>query len=96
MAKTKTSSAVKDRYNAKAYDEIKLRVYKGRKEELQTIAESSGDSLNSFIIGAVDERISRDSDDVYCAELYKEYQADPDKGEPVSVEDFAQSIGVTL
>lgn len=28
----KTSSAVKDRYNAKAYDEIKVRVMKGEKK----------------------------------------------------------------
>ena len=39
MAKTKTSSKVKDRYNAKAYDEIKVRVAKGRKAELQAVAE---------------------------------------------------------
>ena len=35
----KTSSAVKDRYNAKAYDEIKIRVPKGQKDLIQAHAE---------------------------------------------------------
>ena len=36
----KTSSAVKDRYNAKVYDEIKVRVEKGRKESIRAHAEA--------------------------------------------------------
>ncbi len=56
----KTSSAVKDRYNAKAYDEIKVRVPKGRKPVIQTHAEAQGESLNGFIVRAVDETIERD------------------------------------
>lgn len=51
----KTSSAVKDRYNAKAYDEIKIRVPKGRKEEIQAFAVSQGESTNAFINRAITE-----------------------------------------
>lgn len=61
MAKTKTSSKVKDRYNAKAYDEIKVRVTKGRKEIIQAHADSSGESVNGFINRAIDETMQRDT-----------------------------------
>jgi len=60
MAKTKTSSTVKDRYNAKTYDEIKLRVYKGRKTEIQTAADAAGESVNAYVVNAVDQRMVRD------------------------------------
>ena len=47
------------RYLASKVDEIKLRVPKGRKAELQEIAQQSGDSLNAFIIKAIDAYINR-------------------------------------
>lgn len=55
----KTSSAVKDRYNAKAYDEIKVRVEKGRKPMIQAHAEAQGESVNGFINRAIDEAMGR-------------------------------------
>lgn len=57
----KTSSAVKDRYNAKVYDEIKVRVGKGRKTVIQAHAEAQSESVNSFINRAIDETIERDN-----------------------------------
>lgn len=51
----KTSSIVKERYNAKAYDEIKIRVPKGRKEEIQAFAAAHGESTNGFINRAITE-----------------------------------------
>lgn len=51
----KTSSAVKDRYNAKAYDEIKLRVEKGQKEVIKAHAEAQGESVNGFINRAIEQ-----------------------------------------
>lgn len=57
----KTSSAVKDRYNAKAYDEIKVRVPKGRKDFIQAHAESQGESVNAFINRAIDNQMERDN-----------------------------------
>ena len=61
MAKTKTSSQVKDRYNAKAYDEIKVRVMKGRKEIIQAHAEVHGESVNSFINRAIENQMKMDN-----------------------------------
>lgn len=56
----KTSSAVKDRYNAKAYDEIKLRVEKGQKEVIKAHAEAQGESVNGFINRAIEQTMARD------------------------------------
>lgn len=56
----KTSSAVKDRYNAKAYDEIKVRVPKGQKTAIQAHAESQGESVNGFISRAIENQMERD------------------------------------
>ena len=56
----KTSSAVKDRYNAKTYDEIKIRVPKGQKDLIQAHAEAQGESTNGFINRAISETMGRD------------------------------------
>lgn len=57
----KTSSAVKDRYNAKAYDEIKVRVGKGQKDMIQAHAQAQGESVNGFIGRAINEAMERDN-----------------------------------
>lgn len=51
----KTSSTVKNRYNAKAYDRILLAIPKGMKEEWKARAEENGESLTKFIMNAVAE-----------------------------------------
>lgn len=56
----KTSSAVKDKYNAKTYDEIKVRVPKGEKERIKLHADSIGESVNGFICAAIRDRMQRD------------------------------------
>lgn len=56
----KTSSEVKDRYNKKTYDTIMLRVYKGRKDEVQAAAERAGLSLNAYIVKAIDRQMNND------------------------------------
>lgn len=57
----KTSSIVKDRYNAKAYDEIKVRVPKGNKDVIKAHAETHGESVNAFVNRAIDETMERDN-----------------------------------
>lgn len=57
----KTSSKVKDRYNAKAYDELKIRVSKGNKDIIKAHAAEQGESLNGFVNRAIDEAMQRDS-----------------------------------
>ena len=35
-------------------------------------------------------------DEAYCKSLYAKYEADPDKGQPVSLEDAAKLMGIAL
>ena len=49
-----------EKYNAKAYEEIKVRVSKGKKEIVQAHAEAIGTSVNGFINRAIDETMARD------------------------------------
>lgn len=51
----KTSNASKDKYNAKAYDDIRLRVPKGQKEKIQSFAEANGETVNGFINRLISE-----------------------------------------
>ena len=49
----KTSSRVKDRYNAKSYDRIELRIPKGQKAAIQAHAQSKGESINGMVNRAI-------------------------------------------
>lgn len=53
MAKSKTSAAVKNRYNAKAYERISFVVRRGEKEKIKSAADSAGQSVNAYITAAV-------------------------------------------
>ena len=68
----KTSSKVKDRYNAKAYDELKIRVPKGRKATIEEYLKKHEDGLsvnglvNSLLraeIGLSEEEWKRPADE---------------------------------
>ena len=56
----KTSAKSKNEWIAKAYDRINLTVPKGRKAELQAIAERHGQSVNGFINSLIDEALDRE------------------------------------
>lgn len=58
---TEARRKANEKYNAKAYDEIKVRVSKGDKEKVRAHAESRGESLNGFINRAIDETMKRDA-----------------------------------
>lgn len=60
-SKAKPSTAAKNRYNAKAYDSLRIVVKKGRKAEIQAHAEAMGESLNAFVGRAINEAMERDS-----------------------------------
>ena len=47
------------KYMKNNYDEIKVRVDKGRKQALQDVAQTQGESLNGFVNTAIDERVAR-------------------------------------
>lgn len=46
----------------KSLDEIKVRVPKGKKDEIKAHAENKGESLNGFVNRAIDETIKRDGE----------------------------------
>lgn len=56
----KTSSAVKNRYNLKAYDRINTVVPKGDKDVIKAAADAAGQSVNAYILQAIEERMQRD------------------------------------
>ena len=45
----KTSTASKNKYNAKAYDRVNITFKKGKKEVISNYAKSQGLSLNAYI-----------------------------------------------
>jgi len=90
MAKTRTSSTVKNRYNAKVYDQLPIRVPKGRKAVIQATAKNAGVSLNAYVCKAIDYYMS---DDEYCVKLYENYLASPDKDDFMPLDEFAESLG---
>lgn len=49
MAYSKAANKASQKYNAKAYDRLAIRVYKGQAEQIQAYAERKGMSLNGYI-----------------------------------------------
>ncbi len=45
----KTSSAVKNRYNLKAYDRLAITIPKGRKQAVEAFARERGESVNGLV-----------------------------------------------
>lgn len=61
MAVSKAQQRATAKYIANAYDEIKVRVPKGRKAEIQAHAEQhDGGSVNKFVTRAIAEQMERD------------------------------------
>lgn len=56
------ATAYQNKYIAKAYDRVNLTMPKGKKEKVQTHAESHGESVNGFINRAIDETMERDTE----------------------------------
>ena len=59
----KTSSAVKNRYNAKAYDQLPIRVPKGRKSEIEAYAQARGESVNGLVNLLLREAMQKSEDE---------------------------------
>lgn len=60
MAISKAQQRAVAKYTAAKYDEIKVRIPKGKKEIIKTHAESMGESVNGFINRAIEETMDRD------------------------------------
>lgn len=63
MAISAARHKANEKYNANAYDEIKIRVSKGGKEKIKGHADARGESLNGFIGRAISEQMKRDEDE---------------------------------
>ena len=57
MARTRTSTTVKDRYNRKAYDDLRIRIPKGQKAVVQRAAEKVGETVNAYTQTALLQRM---------------------------------------
>ena len=63
MTVSKAQQRATAKYIKNNYDEIKVRVEKGRKAELQAHAEAKGESLNAFMNRAAEETMQRDNEE---------------------------------
>lgn len=62
MPASKAQQRAVTKYMKENYDEIKIRVEKGRKAIIKSYADNCGESLNQYIINAVDHRMERDTE----------------------------------
>ena len=62
MALSEAQANANKKYHEK-FDDIKVRVPKGKRQEWQEHASKQGESLNGFIIRAVSEAIERDQNE---------------------------------
>ena len=60
MPVSKAQQKAVSKYMKNNYDEIKVRVEKGRKAQIQAHAEVQGESVNGFINRAIAETMERD------------------------------------
>lgn len=60
MAVSKAQQKAVSKYMKENYDEIKVRVPKGSKDEIKAHAESNRESVNGFISRAIMETIERE------------------------------------
>ena len=58
MSVSESQKKATRKYNDKVYDRFSLILKKGQKEELKAIAARNGESLNTFINKAIDQRIN--------------------------------------
>jgi predicted HicB family RNase H-like nuclease len=56
----KTSAASHNKYNTKAYDRIAIMAPKGGKSEIKAAADRAGQSVNAYILEAVQQRMTAD------------------------------------
>ena len=56
----KTSTASKNKWNAQNYDQLRVVVRKGKKDEYKLYAQSKGMSLNAYIISLIEADIKKE------------------------------------
>lgn len=63
MTVSKAQMAATKRFEDKNYDKALLRLPKGKKAEIQAAAEKQGESLNAYVIGAVERRMKTEQEE---------------------------------
>lgn len=74
----------KNKYNAKAYDSLRIVVKKGRKDIIKAHAEQRGESLNGFVNRAIDEALERDAATADDPEAIRAARQEYENGETVN------------
>ncbi|HJD20759.1 MAG TPA: hypothetical protein H9915_02965 [Candidatus Gemmiger faecigallinarum] len=67
MAKPQTVAS--NKYNAKAYDSLRIVVKKGQKDVIQAHAAAMGESINGFVNRAISEQMQRDQEAASAGEV---------------------------
>ncbi|MBP1545660.1 MAG: Arc family DNA-binding protein [Oscillospiraceae bacterium] len=57
MAVSKAQMQATKRFEDINYDKILVRLSKGSKQHIQTVAAENGESVNAYIVGAVNDRL---------------------------------------
>ena len=60
----KAATHAKDKYNAAAYEDIRVRVPKGEKERIKAYAEQRGESVNGLIWRLLEREMNKANDEV--------------------------------
>lgn len=60
MAVSKANQRAVNKYVKANYDRVNVTMPKGRKDEIKAHADAHGQSVNGFIIAAIDEKMERD------------------------------------
>lgn len=48
------------------------------------------------MLQAMRQTIDDLEDELFCQKMVQDYENDPDKGDPMPIEDFARELGITL
>lgn len=62
MAYTQAGNKAVQKYNKKAYDDLRIRVKKGEGDNIKAHAVKQGESVNAFVVRAIDETMQRDNE----------------------------------
>ncbi len=57
------NSEYKNKFNTEKYDRVGLMLPKGKKQDVKEHAKKKGESMNGFIIRAIDETMQKDTED---------------------------------
>jgi len=60
MPQSEAQIRARTKYEAKVYDKVLLRLKKGEREKITAAAKANSQSLNGYIIEAIDEKMQRD------------------------------------